>query len=247
MSYLGPAAPGLVASVQFDRPVAVIGDVHGQSDLLRRLLARLPADMPVISMGDVGDRGPDTRGVVDQLLARRALGVRGNHEEWVLQWISGGGFDSFALHPGMGGVATLASYGITSRDPRTIAAQRDRVPDAHRAWFLGLPLVLDLTVCGVPYWLVHAGIPSTEALPHSLSLAEVVPWLVRHRPETLLWAKNDPEEMLPVDRTVIMGHLRLPEAIDTGAVLAIDTGSGTNRNGKLTAVILPERRFVQVE
>ena len=241
-----PALSGLVATARFDGPVAVIGDVHGASDLLRRLLARLPPDMPVISMGDVGDRGPDTRGVVDQLLGRGALGVRGNHEEWVLRWIRGGGFDPFALHPGMGGSATLASYGVTSREARTITGQWRQVPEAHRDWFLGLPLVLDLTVGDTPYWLLHAGVPSADVLPRGLSPADVVPWLVRHRPETLLWDKSRPQDMLPVDRTVIMGHLRLGEAVDTGSVIAIDTGAGTNRDGRLTAVILPERRFVQV-
>lgn len=234
---------GLVGTARHDRPVAVIGDIHGDAALLARLLAALPADMPIFCMGDVGDRGPDTRGVVDQLVARGARGVRGNHEEWLLQWLSGGGLDPFALHPGMGGAATLASYGVS---PRTAAAEVDRVPAAHQDWFFDLPLVLDLHVCGVPYWLIHAGVPSTEALPRGLALSDVVPWLVRHRPETLLWSKNDPEEMLPVDRTVIMGHLRLPHPVDTGAVLAIDTGAGTQRVARLTAVVLPERRFVQV-
>jgi serine/threonine protein phosphatase 1 len=245
MFSLGPAAPGLLATARFDRPVAVIGDVHGQSDLLRRLLDRLPADMPILCMGDYGDRGPDTRGVMDTLIARGARGVRGNHEEWLLAWLRGEGFDAFALMPGMGGVATLASYGITSRDPRVIGAQADRVPAAHRDWLLALPLVIDLEVCGVPYWMIHAGVPSTVGL-RGLTPPQVVPWLVEHRPETLLWPKSDPTEMLPVDRTVIMGHLRLPEPYDGGSVLAIDTGAGTNRSGRLTAVILPERRFVQV-
>jgi len=240
---LAPTRPGAVERVEVG-PAVVIGDIHGRSDLLDRLLARLPADRPVFVTGDVGDRGPDTRGVVDRLLARGVRGVRGNHEEWVLAWLDGQ-FDDFALSRAMGGAATLASYGVTGRASGAIEAQANRVPEAHRAFFRGLPLVLDLHVAGVPYWLVHAGHPSTEDL-RGVPLDEVVPHLARVRPASLLWAKNDPETMLPVGRTVIMGHLRVPEPIDTGEVLAIDTGAGTVPGAPLTAVLLPERRFVQV-
>src|SRR5689334_19785695 len=50
-------------------PVAVVGDIHGESDLLRRLLDEL-GDMPVISVGDVVDRGPDSKGAIDLVLER---------------------------------------------------------------------------------------------------------------------------------------------------------------------------------
>jgi serine/threonine protein phosphatase 1 len=242
---LAPARDGFVQTLDFDQPVAVIGDIHGRSDLLQRLLARLPDDMPIIVVGDVGDRGPDTRGVVDTLLARGAVGVRGNHEEWLVDWAEGHGFDDLALHPAMGGEHTLASYGVLARTVEGIEAERWRVPEAHRAWLGRLALALDLGVGGERYWVVHAGIPSTVNLS-GVAFDDVVPFLVRTHPATLLWAKNDPEEMLPVDRTVIMGHVRRRAPLDTGDVLAIDTGAGTIGTGGLTAVVLPERRFVTV-
>lgn len=237
-----PAAP--VERAEHDTPVAVIGDIHGRSDLLRRLLAQLP-DVPVYVLGDVGDRGPDTKGVIETLVRIKARGVRGNHDEWLTAWACGEEFDSFALHPAMGGSATLASYGVEGRRPREILAQHHRVPSTHRDWLESLPVVLDLVVMGERYWLVHAGIPSTEPLP-GLALEEVVPHLARTIPASLLWAKNEPEEMLPVDRPVVMGHLRMRRPLDTGNVIAIDTGAGTDPMGALTAVLLPERRFVSV-
>lgn len=63
----------------------------------------------------------------------------------------------------------------------------------------------------------------------------------------LRWPSTEPEMMLPVDRTVIMGHVPQRKAVDTGELIALDTGAGTCAPWKLTAVILPERRFVSVE
>ncbi len=238
-------APAIVGVARYDRPVAVLGDIHGRADLLARMLDALPADMPVLVAGDVCDRGPATHDVLNLLVERGADGVCGNHDLWLRDWANGRGFDRFALHPAMGGEATLAAYGVFGRTPAQVEAQAWRVPADHRAWLDARPIVLDLDVMGTRYWLVHAGVPSTEDLS-GVALDDVVPHLARTRPDSLLWAKNDPDEMLPVDRTVIMGHIVLRAPIDNGHVLAIDTGCGTRQLGFLTAVVLPERRFVRV-
>ncbi len=237
--------PTDVPEWRYDVPVAVVGDLHGRADLLAALLARLPADMPILVMGDLCDRGPDTRGVLDLLVARGAVGVRGNHDEWFLAWVNGDGFDRYALAPIMGGEATLRSYGVVGRSTSEVDAQRWRVPEAHGAFLSALPVAAGLHVCGVAYWLVHAGVPSTEDMT-GLSADQVVPHLAKHKPASLLWAKNDPEDMLPVDRTVVMGHLIQRRPLDAGYVIAVDTGAGTIPTGTLTAVVLPERRFVTV-
>jgi serine/threonine protein phosphatase 1 len=223
----------------------VIGDIHGCRDLLERLLARL-GDMPVLVLGDVVDRGSDARGVVDALVARGASGVLGNHEEWLLAWLRGEGFDSFALKYWMGGDATLASYGVAGRTPRLVEAETWRVPAEHRAWLESLALVVDLDVQGERYWLIHAGIPSHLDLT-GVPVRGVVPWIVEHHPRTLRWSVTRPDDAIPADRCVVMGHVPLAEPVDLGHVIAIDTGAGTLADeGRLTAVVLPDRRFVTV-
>ncbi len=234
-----------IGTAVYAEPVAVIGDVHGCAGLLRTLLSRLPAGMPILVAGDLCDRGPDSRGVIDTLVARGARGVLGNHDLWLRDWACGNGFDRFALHPAMGGAATLSSYCVESRSTGTIEAEAWRVPPLHRDWLCSLPVALDLEVMGERYWLVHAGVPATESLA-GLASHEVIPHLARTKPASLLWPKNEPDDMLPLDRTVLMGHVPLRKPLDTGAVLAIDTGAGTIPGGRLTAVILPERRFVTV-
>jgi UDP-glucuronate 4-epimerase len=74
-----------------------IGDVHGRLDLLVDLLARIdednkrrpPAKTWLIFLGDLVDRGPDSRGVVELLANRppafaRNVFLKGNHEEFFL-------------------------------------------------------------------------------------------------------------------------------------------------------------------
>lgn len=230
---------------RFDEPVAVIGDVHGEAALLDALLARLPPHIPLLFMGDLGDRGPDTRGVLDRLVDRAALGVQGNHDLWLTAWAAGEGFDPMALSPGMAGAATLRSYGVEPGSNPQIEAQAHKVPAAHRAWLKAAPVAAALEVGGDHYWLAHAGVPLSLSLRGRAPEA-VIPWLAEHHPEALLWPKAAPQDMIPLDRPVIMGHVSLRSPVDTGSILAIDTGAGRGPRGALTALILPDRRFITV-
>ena len=236
-------APG-THSVEFDQPVAVIGDIHGRSDQLAALLDQL-GDLRIVVAGDLCDRGPDTRGVLDLLISRQALGVRGNHEEWFSKFMSGHGFERYALGPVMGGRNTLGSYGVDMGRIEGIAAQWEMVPRAHETFINSLGTAMDLRVGGESFWIIHAGIPlfrNTGDVPSEA----IVPWMAQHHPDSLLWGNTQPEDMQRVDRTVVMGHMIQPRPIDLGHVIAIDTGAGTLPMGPLTAVVLPERRFVSV-
>lgn len=189
--------------------------------------------------------GPDTRGVVEQLVARDAVGVVGNHDVWLRAWARREGFDSFALKPIMGGRATLDSYGVRGRTPREIEAEAWRVPVEHRDWLDRLVVAIDLQVCGVKYWVVHAPFklrPDEELAPES-----VVPWLVENDPGRLIGGNCDVAENAAVDRPVIVGHQPAVEPIDCSHVIALDTGARTVAGGHLTAVVLSERWFVTVE
>ncbi len=85
---------GLVRPVLADR-IDIVGDVHGEIDALRALLARLGCDVargrvdrPIVFVGDLVDRGPDSVAVVllvQQLVeAGVAQVVLGDHELNVL-------------------------------------------------------------------------------------------------------------------------------------------------------------------
>lgn len=237
-------ASPLILNMQYSRPVAVIGDIHGCADRLEELLRRLE-DLPVLVTGDVCDRGPDTRRVIDMLVERGARGVRGNHEEWLTAWVHRRGFESFALHPVMGGEATLASYGVAGETPRHIEMQWHMVPPEHRAWLADLALVVDLEVMGQRYWMIHAGVPPLSNM-EPFSDGEIIGHLVQHDPHSLLWGGTHPHAMARLNQTVIMGHMALERPLDRGHVIGLDTGAGTREGGLLSAVVLPHRRFISV-
>jgi serine/threonine protein phosphatase 1 len=95
--------------------VLAIGDIHGCSAGLDRVLAaaRLRPDETVVTLGDYGDRGPDTKGVLDRLLAlaetHHLVALRGNHDLMMLQARDSG--SHWTDWQQAGGDAAVTSYG----------------------------------------------------------------------------------------------------------------------------------------
>jgi serine/threonine protein phosphatase 1 len=110
--------------------VLAIGDIHGAYNALLALESAvgLSADDLLITLGDYVDRGPDSAGVLDWLIERRAKGklvaLLGNHERMMLDARS----DYLARESWLsyGGEATLTSY-----ERRGGEGQLDDVPAAH--------------------------------------------------------------------------------------------------------------------
>jgi serine/threonine protein phosphatase 1 len=109
-----------------------IGDIHGCSAALDAVLQAIHPrpDDTIVTLGDYIDRGPDSRGVLDQLIALgprcRLVPILGNHDQMLLDVRAGKHPISWLFD--IGGTATLDSYGS--------GRGLDLVPDAHYA-FLG--------------------------------------------------------------------------------------------------------------
>jgi serine/threonine protein phosphatase 1 len=104
-----------------------IGDIHGCAAALRALLDAIapgPDDW-IVPLGDLVNRGPDSRGVLDLLIDLRrrcrVTPILGNHDEMFLRLWELNAVPSAWL--AMGGGATLDSYGP--------ARNFDLVPLAH--------------------------------------------------------------------------------------------------------------------
>ncbi len=112
-------------TTQHPRRTIAVGDIHGCSRALEALLAAIsPTDDDLlITLGDYVDRGPDTCGVIDQLIELpnrcRVVSLMGNHEIMLLASLEAQAEMSFWL--GCGGVATLDSYG----------GSLEQIPDEH--------------------------------------------------------------------------------------------------------------------
>ncbi len=99
--------------------IIAIGDIHGCSLALAALIDAIeptPRDM-IVTLGDYIDRGPDSRGVIDQLIALQdrcqLVPLLGNHEIMFLQVLDLAGMMSVDLQMWLscGGEQTLNSYG----------------------------------------------------------------------------------------------------------------------------------------
>jgi len=102
-----------------------IGDIHGCDTALETLLSQLrpAADDTVVVVGDVVDRGPNTKRCIDLLLelrkSCRLVFLQGNHEEMMLDALGGGEWaTAWATY---GGRETLDSYDGSVRN----------IPESH--------------------------------------------------------------------------------------------------------------------
>ena len=182
-----------------------IGDVHGCSAALDALIAaiRPRPDDTIVALGDYINRGPDTRGVLDRLidLGRRCrlVPLLGNHDQMLLKARSG-------LHPttwlGMGGLATLDSYG-PGRD-------LDLIPDEHFEFLRGCH---DFHETGT-HIFVHANY--YPDIPMAEQPVGMLRW------ESLRDMTPGPHES---GKTVIVGHTpqKSGEGLDLGHLKCIDT------------------------
>lgn len=98
-----------------------IGDIHGCALALQRLLAEIrpAADDVLVTLGDYVDRGPDSRGAIEELLALarrcRLVPLLGNHEEMLLSALDRPDeADGWLM---FGGRETLESYGLATIGP----------------------------------------------------------------------------------------------------------------------------------
>lgn len=121
-----------------------VGDLHGRFDLLDAALAAIEARInggTIVFLGDYVDRGPQSRQVIERLMAGPPAGwqwicLMGNHEAMLVELMKFPeiGMARFLVN---GGVATLASYGAATQAPDALPP----IPEAHTAWLAGLPLM----------------------------------------------------------------------------------------------------------
>lgn len=206
----------------------VVGDVHGCLEMLKRLMDKIPWDPStdrLIFIGDYIDRGKDSRGVVEFVLALKEHSPHvqcliGNHEEMFLDYLSDTDSQTFILN---GGLTTIRSYkeGQRSRkDPL--------VPPAHRDFFSSLLHMIELE----QYYIVHAGFRPHMRIEDQ-ELFDMI-WIR----DGFIYSDYD------FGKVVIFGHTPFNSPMIMKNKIGIDTGAVYGNC--LTCLELPERRFHSV-
>lgn len=218
------------------RRVYAIGDVHGRDDLLERLLARIEADhasrrpaaATIVFLGDLIDRGPASRQVIERAMTYRPSGIAtvfiaGNHED-VLCRILAGEHGLITDWLRFGGAECARSYGLDGErlrllEPAKAADElRAAIPRSHQAF---LESFCDTLSAG-DYLFVHAGIRPGIPVEHQ-------------RIEDLRWIRSP---FLDFDGRhelfVVHGHTISAEVDEAPGRIGIDTGAYAS--GVLTAV-----------
>jgi serine/threonine protein phosphatase 1 len=212
-----------------------VGDIHGRLDLLERLLESIEADLSgrpskknlLVFLGDLIDRGPDSKGVIERLRSFRHDRLRpvflaGNHEEILLRILAG---ETGLLQNWLrfGGAECLASYGVTPADlgsdeSESLAAIRSAVPQEHAGFLASFS---DTLTFG-DYLFVHAGVrPGVD---------------LRHQSQSdLRWIRSPfLEDETDHGAVVVHGHTISGEVEHRPNRIGIDTGA--YRTGVLTAL-----------
>lgn len=107
--------------------IIAVADIHGCSTALAAILNLVdpqPGDT-IVTLGDYVDRGLDSKGVLDLLIALKSrchlVPILGNHDEMMLN--ARNGKDDFKFWMNCGGITAMDSYGSSGR--------LDLIPDAH--------------------------------------------------------------------------------------------------------------------
>lgn len=229
--------------------IYAVGDIHGRADLLTKIHKRIRADAGkrargnrkvVVYLGDYVDRGAKSRQVIDVLLKSplkgfEAVYLKGNHEDYMLDFLEGSGDGLGWLFNG--GEATIASYGVAqagSTYPEAgalddlRAALQAAVPEDHRAFLTDLRL--HHREGG--YLFVHAGIrPEVPLVDQS---AEDLMWIR----EEFLGSQTDHDCRVVHGHSITWSPVVLPNRI------GIDTGAFVS--GELTCLVIEgaETRFL---
>lgn len=225
--------------------IYAIGDIHGHLGLLRIAHDLIADDMarqgpgPVIHVGDLVDRGPDSRGVIDFLIAGLARGedwvvLKGNHDRMFTRFLRdpwdpepGLRAELSWLHPRLGGADTLRSYGVANAGDRPVekvhAEAVQAVPASHLDFLAARPTLHQAGEAA----FVHAGI--RPGVP-----------LANQAETDLVWIR-DPflHETASFGPLIVHGHTALDAATHYGNRLNLDSGAAYG--GPLSAVVIEGR------
>jgi serine/threonine protein phosphatase 1 len=216
--------------------VYAIGDIHGQLDLLERLIDKIWTDKAVrpivrpvlVFLGDYLDRGPSSCQVIDLMIKIsdqvECVFLKGNHEEIALRCLTDASVFEQWLR--LGGGETLRSYDVPllppspETIPRMQSAFYSALSGPQLTFFRNLE---NSIVCG-DFFFVHAGV--RPGIP-----------LDDQKATDLLWIR-EPFLSSPADfgKIVVHGHSPVGDVDFRRNRINVDTGAFASQRLSCVAI-----------
>ena len=192
--------------------ILVCSDIHGQLNKFTNVLDDAnydPEKDQLILLGDYVDRGPDSKGVIEnviELVSEGAIALKGNHEQMMIDALINQ--EDRDLWVDNGGYKTISSY---EGDHELMLK--------HAAWLRDNLALYHETE---DYIFVHAGLQPDVPLE----------W---QEEDDMLWIRH--QRPINLGKLVVHGHTPKSEVMRIHDQLFIDTGA--TFRGKLSLVELP--------
>jgi serine/threonine protein phosphatase 1 len=236
-----------------------MGDIHGAHKALLQCLEKAAFDRDkdtMIQLGDISDGFGEVYECVEELLkVRNLISIKGNHDEWLNQFIL------TAYHPAewrKGGAATARSYlRLIGKENRMLksgsgyktALNPADIPETHRQFFNRQHLYY---VDGSNNCYVHGGFD--RHLPFKDQRPEVYYWdrdlwsaalsfntHERHQPGNKFRMITEFSEIFIGHSSTV--HWKTDKPMKAANIYDLDTGSGSS--GRLTIMDVKSRQFWQ--
>ncbi len=215
--------------------VLIIGDIHGCYYEFFKLIEEANIEIGkdiIISLGDIIDKGYETKEVFDFFInTPNTFMIMGNHEFNHLRNI---GFRKFDISP------EIEKLRLNEKDYSTILNYAKTIP-----------YFLELEINNKNYLLVHGkykesidlnAIPNvySEGDEKNIDIKYLIGMVDSFKKEDIPWF-----ELLPQDKKVIFGHIPKEEVNKGDNYFGIDTGCAEGNS--LTGLLLPDERLFQIK
>ena len=190
----------------------VVGDIAGNELTLKALLAKMPQDAQLLSLGDPNDRGPRSKQVIEFLMSSNSLLVHSNHAHMFIDsWYQSATPGAQPAHYEKeifffnGGMQTIDSYDPTKKARHETMYQY--VPKEHIKFLENCPMYIQTD----KYFFSHAPLFIKNTIEKAAQLG--TGFLDQFNPDiisrsNLLWNRYVPERPHPElnGRINIFGH-----------------------------------------
>ena len=211
--------------------IYAIGDVHGEADALREMIAKLPVEPTdlVIFLGDLINRkGMDSFDCVQQVIdfdRCRKVCLQGNHEEALLMFLAEG---DYSIMEGMSGQSTLDSYAAAGFDLRP--GDPNSIPESHLRYYT------QAETWTLPFYITDTYIFTHAGWDLSRPVQQQNPYVMR-------WGQVKGFDAPVMSQTIIRGHTPLPKVTHSKAKHYIGVDTGCGMGGMLSTIALPSEEI----